>query len=199
MKNKGYFIVFEGIDGGGKSTQIKLLEEYFKQRGFEIELHMEPTKGPIGALLWNYMKSKNRSFVPGTEALLFAADRIEHSKIIQEALDKRKIVICDRYIHSSLAYQGAAGVDKDWMQSLNMYALQPDLVFLLDIDPFKGLERVSDRKKTVFEEYEYLKKVRAEYFRYVEMGELVVIDAMQSIENVHKDILVHIEILLNDL
>jgi dTMP kinase len=199
MRKKGYFIVFEGIDGGGKSTQIKLVAEYFKQRDFEIELHVEPTKAPIGDLLWKYMKSKDRSFDPETEALLFAADRIEHGKTIQKALDENKVVICDRYIHSSLAYQGAAGVDLEWMQSLNMYSLKPNLVILLDIDPCKGLERVSDRIKTVFEEYEYLKKVRAEYLRHAEIGELVVIDAAQSIENVHKDILVHIEILLEDL
>ena len=197
MRKKGYFVVFEGIDGGGKSTQIKLLAEYFKQRGFEIKLQMEPTNAPIGTLLWKYMKSNNRSFDPVTEALLFAADRIEHGKTIQKALDEKKVVICDRYIHSSLAYQGSAGVDTVWMQSLNRHALRPNLVILLDIDPSKGLDRVSDRKKTVFEEYEYLKKVRAEYLRYAELGEMVVIDAVQSIEDVHKDILVHIEILLN--
>jgi thymidylate kinase len=80
-----------------------------------------------------------------------------------------------------------------------MHALKPSLVILLDLEPGKGLERVSDRNKTVFEEYEYLTKVRAEYLRYAEIGELIVIDAVQSIEDVHKDIMVHIEILLNDL
>ena len=197
MKNKGYFIVFEGIDGGGKTTQIKLLANYFKQRGYEIELHMEPTMTPIGALLWKYMKSEDRSFDPKTEALLFAADRIEHGKTIQKALDENKVVISDRYIHSSLAYQGAAGVDLEWMLSLNMHALKPNLIFLLDIDPVKGLERASGRRKTVFEENEYLKRVRAEYMRYSDKGELVVIDAEQPIEQVHKDVLDQIEILLN--
>jgi dTMP kinase len=190
---KGLFIVFEGIDGGGKSTQIKMLSDFFKGKGYEVEQHMEPTHETIGTLLWDYMNSKSRSFEPETEALLFAADRIEHGKNIRKALDGGKIVISDRYKHSSLAYQGAAGADVDWMQSLNKHALMPDLVILLDIDPDKSLGRVSDREKTVFEENEYLKNVRAEYLRYAELGELVVVDAVQSIEEVHADILKHVE------
>ena len=142
------------------------------------------------------MNSKERSFDPETEALLFAADRIEHGKVIKKALEKGKIVISDRYKHSSFAYQGAAGVDVKWMQSLNKHAMVPDLVILLDIDPDKSLERVSDREKTVFEKNEYLKKVRAEYLRYAEMEELVVVDALQSIEEVHEDILSQVKKLI---
>lgn len=196
MKNEGYFIVFEGIDGGGKSTQIKMLAEFFKQQSYAVELHMEPTEASIGSLLWDYMRSKDRSFDPETEALLFAADRIEHGKIIQKALEENKVIISDRYLHSSLAYQGAAGVDIDWMKSLNRHALKPDLVILLDIDPDKSLERVSDRARTVFEENVYLKDVRTEYLKYAVLGELVVVDAGQSIEAVHKDVLIHVEALL---
>jgi len=189
---KGLFIVFEGIDGGGKSTQIGMLSDFFKGKGYEVEQHMEPTHETIGTLLWDYMNSKNRSFQPETEALLFAADRIEHGKVIVEALGEGRIVISDRYKHSSLAYQGAAGADVDWMQSLNKHALVPDLVILLDIDPDRSLGRVSDREKTVFEENEYLKKVRAEYLMYADRGELVVVDATQSLEEVHDDILGHV-------
>jgi dTMP kinase len=193
MSNRGFFIVFEGVDGGGKSTQIKLLTDYFKDQGYDVEHHMEPTEGEIGSLLWTYMRSKNRSFNPETEALLFAADRIEHGKAITQALNEGKVVISDRYLHSSLAYQGAAGVDVDWMKSLNRHALKPDLVVLLDIDPGKSLNRVSDRDKTVFEESEYLKKVRSEYLRYAEAGELEVIDALQPIETVHAEIRMLVE------
>lgn len=189
MMDKGYFIVFEGIDGGGKSTQIKMLAEHLESNGREVKLHMEPTKEAIGSLLWKYMRSKDRSFTPETEALLFAADRIEHGKDIEKALGEGKVIISDRYVHSSLAYQGAAGVDIEWMQSLNRHALKPDLVILLDIDPVKSLERVSDRSRTVFEESEYLKKVRSEYLRYAEAGELEVVDASLPIEDVHAEIL----------
>jgi dTMP kinase len=188
MRNRGYFIVFEGVDGGGKSTQIKMLAEYFKERGFEVELHMEPTQGTIGSLIWGYMRSKNRSFNPETEALMFAADRIEHGKTIKKSLEEGKVVISDRYLHSSLAYQGAAGVDVEWMKCLNREVLKPDLVILLDIDPESSLKRVSDRDKTVFEEREYLKKVRSEYLGYAEEGELSVVDASQPIDEVHNAI-----------
>ena len=197
MTAKGLFIVFEGVDGGGKSTQITMLSDFFTGKGYKVEMHMEPTHETIGQVLWDYMNSKERSFDPKTEALLFAADRIEHGKLINKALEKGKIVISDRYKHSSFAYQGAAGVDVDWMQSLNKHALVPDLVILLDIDPDKSLERVSDRAKTVFEKNEYLKKVRAEYLRYAELGELVVVDALQSIEEVHGDILTHVKKLID--
>ena len=182
MSKRGFFIVFEGVDGGGKSTQIKLLTEYLQEKGYDVEHHMEPTHGQIGNLLWSYMRSKNRSFTPETEALLFAADRIEHGKAIREALEEGKVVISDRYLHSSLSYQGAAGVDVAWMKQLNKHALKPDLVILLDIDPDKSLERVSDRDKTVFEENVYLKKVRSEYLGYADAGELVIVDATKPIE-----------------
>jgi len=189
MKSKGYFIVFEGVDGSGKSTQIRLISEYLKEKGYEVEFHIEPTEGPIGNLLWNYMRSKSRSFKPETEALLFAADRIEHGKAIKHALNEGKIVVSDRYIHSSLAYQGAAGVSSDWMKVLNKHALIPDLAILLDIDPSRSLERVSDRNRTIFEESEYLKKVREEYLRYVNEGELKLVDACRAVEDVHAEVL----------
>ena len=196
MSSRGYFIVFEGVDGGGKSTQMKMLADYFKDKGYEVKLHMEPTNGTIGSLIWTYMRSKNRSYSPETEALLFAADRIEHGKTIEKLLSEGKVVISDRYLHSSLAYQGAAGVDVEWMKCLNRDTLKPDLVLLLDIDPVNSLKRVSGRDKTVFEELEYLRKVRAEYLRYVEAGELTVVDASQGIEDVHAAIKKQVEKLI---
>jgi dTMP kinase len=197
MKNRGCFIVFEGIDGGGKSTQIQMLADYFKAEGYDVDLHMEPTQEAIGNLLWIYIRSKDRSFTPETEALLFAADRIEHGKAIQKVIEEGKIIISDRYVHSSLAYQGAAGVDVQWLKSINIHALKPDLVILLDIDPEKSLERVSDRSKTIFEESEYLKRVQIEYLRYKEAGELLVVDAAQPKKDVHAEILGHIKKLLD--
>jgi len=193
MKSKGFFIVFEGIDGGGKSTQIQLLKEYLEDKSHSVEHHKEPTEGAIGSLLWGYMRSKERSFNPETEALLFAADRVEHGKAIAEALRLGKVVISDRYVHSSLAYQGAAGVDPEWMKSLNRYALKPDLAILLDIDPESSLRRVSGRDKTVFEEIEYLKRVRSEYIRYAEQGELVLVDAARPVMDVQKEIRLLVE------
>jgi dTMP kinase len=186
--SKGLFIVFEGIDGSGKSTQMSMLKDYFEQKGNDVILTREPTDGIIGELIWRYAESHKRNLRPETEALLFAADRAEHSRVIQSAREEGKIVLSDRYLHSSLAYQGAAGVDQGWIRELNKHALRPDLVILLDIDPEHSLNRVTYRDKTVFEEGAYLRKVREIYRRYAEKGELVSIDATQSIEVVQTEI-----------
>jgi dTMP kinase len=193
MTGEGLFIVFEGIDGSGKTTQIEMLRDYFMEKGYKVNLTKEPTEDLIGSILWKYMKSKERSLAPETEALLFAADRIEHGKWISDIQKRGEIVISDRYLHSSLAYQGAAGVELDWIRLLNNQALKPDIVILLDIGPDSSLERVIDRARTVFEENNYLMKVRELYLNFADKGELVVVDATQNIEKVHSDIKKQIE------
>jgi dTMP kinase len=188
MKKRGFFIVFEGVDGGGKSTQINLLENFFEEKCYPVLLTKEPTNNSIGSLISQYAVSKIRSLKPETEALLFAADRIEHSKQIKEHLKNGIVVISDRYLHSSLAYQSAAGVDVDWIRSLNKGILNPDIVFLLDIDPKISLMRVNDRNRTIFEKKAYLIRVREKYLEFAKAGELVVVDASRSIEEVQKDV-----------
>ena len=188
MTRKGFFIVFEGVDGSGKTTQIEMLRDFFNDKGYKVNLTKEPTEDSIGSLIWEYMKSKDRSLTPETEALLFAADRLEHGKWIKETLEKGEIVISDRYIHSSFAYQGAAGVELDWIRSLNRRAFKPDMVILLDINPDSSLERVSHRDRTVFEENIYLKTVRELYLRFAGFGEMIIIDASQDIDEVQREI-----------
>ena len=188
MTRKGFFIVFEGVDGSGKTTQIEMLREFFIDKGYKVNLTKEPTEDSIGSLIWEYMKSKDRSLTPETEALLFAADRLEHGKWIKETLEKGEIVISDRYIHSSFAYQGAVGVELDWIRSLNRRAFKPDMVILLDINPDSSLERVSHRDRTVFEENIYLKTVRELYLRFAGFGEMIIIDASQDIDEVQREI-----------
>jgi len=195
MTRKGFFIVFEGVDGSGKTTQIEMLRDFFKGKGYKVNLTKEPTEDLIGNLIWEYMKSKDRSLAPETEALLFAADRLEHGKWIKETLKKGEIVISDRYIHSSFAYQGAAGVELDWMRSLNRRAFKPDLVILLDINPDSSLERVTNRDRTVFEENTYLKTVRELYLKFAGKGEMITIDASQDIDNVQREIREYVETL----
>ena len=188
MTRKGFFIVFEGVDGSGKTTQIEMLREFFIDKGYKVNLTKEPTEDSIGSLISEYRKSKDRSLTPETEALLFAADRLEHGKWIKETLEKGEIVISDRYIHSSFAYQGAAGVELDWIRSLNRRAFKPDMVILLDINPDSSLERVSHRDRTVFEENIYLKTVRELYLRFAGFGEMIIIDASQDIDEVQREI-----------
>lgn len=188
MEKRGFFIVFEGVDGGGKSTQINLLKNFFEEKGYPVLLTKEPTDNSIGSLIRQYADSKIRSLQPETEALLFAADRIEHSKQIEEHLKKGIVVISDRYLHSSLAYQSAAGVDVDWIRSLNKGILNPHIVFLLDIDPYISLKRVNNRDRTIFEKKAYLMNVREKYLELAKSGDLVVVDASRSVEEVQKDV-----------
>jgi dTMP kinase len=188
MEKRGFFIVFEGVDGGGKSTQIKLLKNFFEEKGYTVLLTKEPTDNSIGSLISQYAESNIRSLQPNTEALLFAADRVEHSKQIEKHLKKGIVVISDRYLHSSLAYQSAAGVDVDWIRNLNKGIINPDIVFLLDIDPDISLMRVNNRDRTVFEKKAYLIKVREKYLEFAKSGELIIVDASRSIEKVQKDI-----------
>jgi dTMP kinase len=186
---KGLFIVFEGVDGSGKSTQMSMLKDQLEKHDKDVVLTREPTDGIVGELIRRYAESRSRSLRPETEALLFAADRVEHSREIKRLMEEGKVVISDRYLHSSLAYQGAAGVDRGWIRELNKHTLQPDLVILLDIDPERSLNRVTYRDKTVFEEDVYLRKVREIYREYAEKGELISIDASKTIDEVQIEVI----------
>jgi len=137
------FIVIEGIDGCGKGTQAKLLFEHLKEIGKEPRLTSEPTKGPIGKMVREHMSDpflEDKSL-----ALLFASDRMEHlDKEILPALDNDYIVISDRYVYSSIAYQGQT-IDIDWVANINAYADRPDLVILMDIQPSLARRRMKER------------------------------------------------------
>jgi dTMP kinase len=188
MAPRGWFIVFEGIDGSGKSTQIELLSMKLRDQGIDHVLEREPSDSSIGHLIRDYAEAGERYLSPETEALLFAADRFEHSKRIDNLLEQGSTVICDRYFHSSFAYQGAMGVSVKWLRELQKSALKPDLVILLDVDPERSLLRVSDRSLTVFENRDYLKKVRNFYISFAEAGEMKIIDTVRPIDEVEREI-----------
>ncbi|MFW3146114.1 MAG: dTMP kinase [Thermoplasmatota archaeon] len=137
------FIVIEGIDGCGKGTQARLLFEYLKEKGREPKLTAEPTKGPIGKLIREHMASP---FLDDkTLALMFAGDRIEHlDKEVVPALENDHPVISDRYVYSSIAYQGQT-IDIDWVAEINSYADKPDLAILLDVSPSLARRRMRER------------------------------------------------------
>jgi dTMP kinase len=158
------FIVFEGIDGSGKSTQARLLTHRLTAGGLDVLLTREPSDGPEGRALRNLAARGD----PAEEARLFAADRRRHSvEVIQPCLRKGLIVVCDRYVYSSLAYQGARGLPLEEIWSLNApFIVQPDVAFLLDVPVETAMKRLAARDDTpaaIFESRETLAGVAALY------------------------------------
>ncbi|HIH89252.1 TPA: dTMP kinase [Candidatus Bathyarchaeota archaeon] len=188
MAPRGWFIVFEGVDGSGKSTQIELLSMKLRDQGVDHVLEREPSDGGIGLFIRDYAEAGDRYLQPESEALLFTADRFEHSKRIEQTLEQGTTVVCDRYYHSTLAYQGAAGVDVAWLRDLQKFALKPDLVLLLDVDPTKSLMRVSGRTLTVFENRDYLSRVRELYLGFAGAGEMRLVDTGRPVDEVESEV-----------
>jgi dTMP kinase len=176
MKAKGVFICVEGLDGCGKTTQTRLLVERLEKKGFPAVYTAEPSHGVIGKFVRkHYLHGKERGSRV-IEALLFAADRIEHiENYVKPCLSKGKIVVSDRYLYSSLAYQGASGLDLDWIRSINLHAIEADLELFIDVDPKTVVDRFK-RKKSVMEDLETQRKVREVYLKFVNNGALVKID-----------------------
>jgi len=186
---RGAFIAFEGLDGSGKSTHIRLLANKLKERGYDSLITAEPTTTSIGQLITDSIQDTQSKVPLVTEALLFAADRFNHLKyVIEPAVRAGNVVLCDRYVHSSIAYQGAQQLSIKWIKAINRFASKADLSIYLDITPEVGLERIQGRKKTVFEVLPLQKKIREIYLWLVDQGELVLIDANRSIREVQNDI-----------
>jgi len=146
---KGLFITFEGPEGAGKSTQARLLAEWLRAKGHEVVLTREPGGTELGAELRRLIL--NRSMQPETEFLLYSADRAEHAAtVIRPALARGAVVICDRWLDSSLAYQGyGRGLPLDWLEAVSrgfLGDLRPELTFLLKIPPRLGLWRAKHRR-----------------------------------------------------
>jgi dTMP kinase len=189
MARRGTFIAFEGLDGSGKSTHIKALCMKLRQKGLDVIQTSEPSRGRIGKFIREYVESREIRLPPEIEALLFAADRLDHVKrIIEPALKRGKIVVSDRYTHSSLAYQGAEGLNIEWIEELNKFAIKPELTILLDVPSETALDRMKGRRKTIFEVDTVQQKVRNIYLKIARKGELVKIDANRSFKEVHTNV-----------
>ena len=172
MNKKGVFIVIEGLDGSGKTTQAKTLTAKLCRTHNAIYT-AEPSKGKIGMFIRNRVLYGEKRPPTAIEALLFAADRIEHvQNEVLPALAEGRVVICDRYVYSSLAYQGSAGLNLDWIETINAHALKPDLALFIDVDPEAVQARLKSRK-SVMENLETQRKVREIYQKFIEKGELI--------------------------
>jgi dTMP kinase len=195
MTKKGVFIVIEGLDGSGKTTQSKILANKLSEN-YKVLCTAEPSHGKVGTFIRNDYLYEEKRLPNEVEALLFAADRVEHLQTeLTPALSEGKIVICDRYIYSSLAYQGSAGLSLDWIKTINARALEPDFALYIDVPPERVLERLQ-RKKSVMETLETQRKVREIYLKYVEKGELIRIDGDKNKDAVAQELFLKVLSLL---
>lgn len=189
MSGRGAFIAFEGIDGSGKSTLVRLTYEMLSRRGLQALRTKEPSSGPIGRFIRAQIGEMDGRLSAWALALLFAADRLDHAeRLIRPSLERGLIVLSDRYLYSSLAYQGAEGVSWEWIRELNRFAPRPDLCILLDVSPEAGMRRIGGRPKTIFENEKLQERVRRLYLELVEEGEIIRVDAERPLREVQRDV-----------
>ena len=200
MNNRGRFIVFEGIDGAGKTTQIRLLEKALQARGRRVFCTAEPTESVSGGMLRDALSGVHKR-TPCELAALFTLDRIFHNvnpvSGIEKMLSDGYDVICDRYYYSTLAYQGYE-TDGDWVRSMNLLCPEirrPDLCIFLDLTVEESMARIEKNRATteIYETHERLEAVRSRFMRVLEELQATetihVVNAADSIEAVHARIL----------
>lgn len=161
---RGLWVTFEGGDGVGKTTQATLLEEWLRGRGRQVVRTREPGGTEVGALIREIVLHHRGDIAPRAEALLYAADRAQHiSSVVRPALDRGDVVIQDRYLDSSVAYQGAGRVlDADAVRELSLWAAEgelPDVTILLDLDPEAARRRIDAADKP----FDRLESERSEF------------------------------------
>ncbi|MDD8026057.1 MAG: dTMP kinase [Acidobacteriota bacterium] len=190
----GILIVLEGIDGAGKSTQAKGLVRRLRRRGFDAVSFREPSRGRYGREIRRKAKQAD-SLTPKEELGLFLLDRRENvERNIRPALSRGRIVVMDRYYFSTVAYQGAKGLDPGEIRRANeRFAPRPDLVFILDLPAARGLGRIEGRKSRdlLFEREGYLRRVRR-IFRSFEGRRFVHLDAGRGRRELADEILARV-------
>lgn len=197
--NKGVFIAFEGIDGCGKSTQIKLLAENLRKMNLNCYETFEPTDGEIGKLIRKYLSYENGDYEK-IIASLFVSDRLDHLLNLEtgilKKLDENINVLTDRYYFSSYAYQ-SFNIPMDYIinsNSLSSDMLKPDLTVFIDISPETAMKRIESRnlKKEVFENLNRLKNVRGNYLeafdKFKDVENIVIIDGEGDISDISEKI-----------
>lgn len=194
--SKGLFITFEGGDGCGKTTQIKLIDEFLRDKGYKTLLTREPGSKGLGVKLREILLNYDGEVSPTCESFLFLADRAQHVDcIIKPALKEGVIVLCDRHTDSTVAYQGyGRGLDLDQIHKLNNIAtsgLKPNLTIVLDVDVETSQKRVGNEKDRMESAgIEFFERVRKGFLEIAkqEPNRVKVVDSTQSIEEIHKQI-----------
>lgn len=201
MGMKGFFISFEGPDGSGKSTQIKMLKNYLDNEGLDTLITREPGGTPIGEAIRGIILDPNHGEMsPITEAYLYAASRAQHvDQVIIPALEQGKVILCDRFVDSSIAYQGAGrGLGMEVIEDINKLALRgimPDLTLFFDLKPELGLRRGKKRARDVdrleMEDINFHRLVYDGFCKLCKMypNRFKRIDANSEIMTIHKDII----------
>jgi dTMP kinase len=196
---KGKLIVLEGIDGAGTTTQARLLYGALGKKQFVVECTAEPSEGPVGKLIRSYLKGEHplddaHLRGPGL-ALLFAADRLDHlAREVNPWREQGKVVISDRYLLSSLAYQ-SLDCELKWVMEINREAPRPDLTILLDLPAETALKRVSERQlwPELFEQADLQRRVRQNYLKLARElfsdQRILVLDSTKSIKETAQRIL----------
>ncbi|HET7234440.1 MAG TPA: dTMP kinase [Longimicrobium sp.] len=210
---RGRFIVLEGIDGAGTTTQLNVLRDHYRRAGRKAFFTHEPSDGPVGMLIRLALQKRlvganfdlhdpgdphpgAADFDAQALALLFAADRADHvATQVLPNLQAGRDVICDRYLLSTLAYQGQHA-DLEWLIEINRPAIVPDLTVFLDVPPGEAEERMrsSRWKKEIFETPEQQRRIRARYFdligrEFPQKGPVEVLDASRPAAQVSEDLL----------
>ena len=196
---QGRFIVFEGIDGAGKTTQIDLLEQHLRRQGKAVWRTAEPTDSVTGGLLRDALCGASRRSACEMAAL-FTLDRIHHNVNpvvgIEKMLRDGRDVICDRYYYSTLAYQGSE-TDPEWVRRMNLDCPEirrPDLCIFLDLTPEQSMERIRRGRATqeIYETQERLEAVRAKFLQVIaslrDAERIVVVNAARPMEEIHAEI-----------
>lgn len=194
---QGLFITFEGADGCGKTTQLKLLAEYLQKNGVDVLVTREPGAKGLGEKLRDILLNYDGVVSDRCEAFLFLADRAQHiDTIVAPAVNTGKIVLCDRHIDSTVAYQGyGRGQDIERINKLNMIATsgkKPDLTIVFDIDAETSLARVGSTKDRMESSgIEFFNRVRDGYLKIAaqETARVKVLDATKSIDEVQQDVI----------
>jgi dTMP kinase len=202
--DRGVFVCFEGGEGSGKSTQSRLLQEALTAAGFSVRLTFEPGDTPVGKELRRIVLSpETGELADRCEALLYAADKAEHVEtLVLPALARGEVVITDRYVDSTLAYQGAGrSLDVAEVEQVARWAtgdLRPHLTVVLDLEPSAGLRRFEGRDRIEGESLEFHERVRRAFVGMAEADpdHYLVLDARAPLEEVHAQVWKRVEPLL---
>lgn len=191
---KGLLIVFEGIDGTGKSTQLELLAEELRRRGYPVVATREPTDGPYGQSIRRLYRDRAGSS-PAEELQLFIEDRRQHVReVLEPALESGHIVLCDRYVLSTAAYQGANGFTVKEILERNSFAPEPDLALLFHAPLALGISRITGQRGDILNDFEKAESLAtvAEIFNSLDHPSIRRIDATGSIGAVRDLVLSHV-------